>query len=124
MMLIDAIAGSPLPLISKPKAQIADTKQAESSRVATCAVICDDSRKALSDFVGEADLIVTSPPYADVRQLFYGLSATFGGGVTWACEQPPALIAAAQTLVMTRIFSRSNFARPYIWRLMSFRRLT
>jgi site-specific DNA-methyltransferase (adenine-specific) len=36
-----------------------------------CTVICGDSRKVLSDYVGKVDLIVTSPPYADARRNHY-----------------------------------------------------
>lgn len=37
----------------------------------TSTVICGDSREVLSDFEGQADLIVTSPPYADARHKHY-----------------------------------------------------
>lgn len=36
-----------------------------------CEIICGDSRKVLADFEGKADLIVTSPPYADARHKHY-----------------------------------------------------
>jgi site-specific DNA-methyltransferase (adenine-specific) len=36
-----------------------------------CEIICGDSRKVLADFEGQADLIVTSPPYADARHKHY-----------------------------------------------------
>lgn len=39
--------------------------------LATCTLICDDSRNALKEFEGQADLIVTSPPYADARHKHY-----------------------------------------------------
>ena len=35
--------------------------------IANYEVICGDSRQVLSRFAGQADLIVTSPPYADAR---------------------------------------------------------
>lgn len=38
---------------------------------ATCAVIHGDSRTELSAYIGQVDLIVTSPPYADARQKHY-----------------------------------------------------
>jgi site-specific DNA-methyltransferase (adenine-specific) len=38
---------------------------------ATCTVICGDSRIELESFKGKADLIVTSPPYADARRKHY-----------------------------------------------------
>jgi len=38
---------------------------------ANCKVICGDSRQVLADYVGEVDLIVTSPPYADARRSHY-----------------------------------------------------
>jgi site-specific DNA-methyltransferase (adenine-specific) len=37
----------------------------------TCTVIHGDSRVELKNFEGQADLIVTSPPYADARQKHY-----------------------------------------------------
>lgn len=37
----------------------------------TCTVIQGDSRNELSAFVGQVDLIVTSPPYADARRKHY-----------------------------------------------------
>jgi DNA modification methylase len=40
-------------------------------RIDNCQVICGDSRKALKSFEGTADLIVTSPPYADARKNHY-----------------------------------------------------
>lgn len=36
-----------------------------------CEVICGDSRQVLTRFVGQVDLIVTSPPYADARRQHY-----------------------------------------------------
>lgn len=36
-----------------------------------CTVICDDNRHALKAYKGQADLIVTSPPYADARRNHY-----------------------------------------------------
>jgi site-specific DNA-methyltransferase (adenine-specific)/site-specific DNA-methyltransferase (cytosine-N4-specific) len=36
-----------------------------------CEVICGDSRKILSSYPGQVDLIVTSPPYADARRDHY-----------------------------------------------------
>ncbi len=36
-----------------------------------CAVICGDSREVLANYVGQVDLIVTSPPYADARSQHY-----------------------------------------------------
>ncbi len=36
-----------------------------------CQVVCGDSRKILADYVGQVDLIVTSPPYADARRNHY-----------------------------------------------------
>ena len=38
---------------------------------ATCAVVCGDSREVLKAYEGQADLIVTSPPYADARHRHY-----------------------------------------------------
>jgi site-specific DNA-methyltransferase (adenine-specific) len=38
---------------------------------AVCVVICGDSRDELKAFEGQADLIVTSPPYADARHRHY-----------------------------------------------------
>ncbi|MDT7808227.1 MAG: hypothetical protein QOJ70_2040 [Acidobacteriota bacterium] len=38
---------------------------------ATCIVICGDSREELKAYEGQADLIVTSPPYADARHRHY-----------------------------------------------------
>src|SRR5947209_6868846 len=38
---------------------------------AACVVICGDSREELKAFEGQADLIVTSPPYADARHRHY-----------------------------------------------------
>jgi site-specific DNA-methyltransferase (adenine-specific) len=38
---------------------------------AACAVICGDSREELKSHEGQADLIVTSPPYADARHKHY-----------------------------------------------------
>ncbi len=38
---------------------------------ATSTVICDDSREVLKEFVGQVDLIITSPPYADSRHKHY-----------------------------------------------------
>jgi len=38
---------------------------------AACAVICGDSREELKAYEGQADLIVTSPPYADARHRHY-----------------------------------------------------
>lgn len=38
---------------------------------ATCTVICGDSHNELPAFTGQADLIVTSPPYADARRKHY-----------------------------------------------------
>ena len=38
---------------------------------AECVVICDDSRRALKAFENKADLIITSPPYADARRSHY-----------------------------------------------------
>jgi len=38
---------------------------------ATCSVIAGDSRMELGAFAGQADLIVTSPPYADARRKHY-----------------------------------------------------
>jgi site-specific DNA-methyltransferase (adenine-specific) len=38
---------------------------------AACVVICGDSRDELKAFEGQADLIVTSPPYADARHRHY-----------------------------------------------------
>jgi site-specific DNA-methyltransferase (adenine-specific) len=37
----------------------------------TCTLILGDSREKLTSFEGKADLIVTSPPYADARQKHY-----------------------------------------------------
>lgn len=37
----------------------------------TCTVICGDSREELRAYAGMADLIVTSPPYADARHQHY-----------------------------------------------------
>lgn len=37
----------------------------------TCTVICGDSREELKAFEAQADLIVTSPPYADARHKHY-----------------------------------------------------
>ncbi len=37
----------------------------------TSTVICGDSREVLGDFEGQADLIITSPPYADARHKHY-----------------------------------------------------
>lgn len=37
----------------------------------TCTVIHGDSREVLREFVGQVDLIVTSPPYADARKKHY-----------------------------------------------------
>ncbi|MBE0640267.1 MAG: site-specific DNA-methyltransferase [Bacteroidales bacterium] len=36
-----------------------------------CTIIFGDSREVLNDFKGKADLIVTSPPYADARKKHY-----------------------------------------------------
>lgn len=36
-----------------------------------CIVVCGDSRQELKSHVGEVDLIVTSPPYADARRHHY-----------------------------------------------------
>ena len=36
-----------------------------------CTIICGDSRTVLPGFNGQADLIVTSPPYADARHKHY-----------------------------------------------------
>lgn len=36
-----------------------------------CTVVCEDSRVELKNYVGKADLIVTSPPYADSRKKHY-----------------------------------------------------
>jgi site-specific DNA-methyltransferase (adenine-specific)/site-specific DNA-methyltransferase (cytosine-N4-specific) len=36
-----------------------------------CTVIFGDSRKVLLDYTAQADLIVTSPPYADARHKHY-----------------------------------------------------
>lgn len=41
------------------------------SETKNCAIICGDSRKELAAFEGQADLIVTSPPYADARHKHY-----------------------------------------------------
>jgi len=41
------------------------------NEVASCTVILGDSRKCLQDYSGQADLIVTSPPYADARNGHY-----------------------------------------------------
>jgi site-specific DNA-methyltransferase (adenine-specific) len=38
---------------------------------ATCTVVCGDSREELKAYEGQADLIVTSPPYADARHRHY-----------------------------------------------------
>src|SRR5437762_12052899 len=38
---------------------------------AACTVICGDSREELKAYEGQADLIVTSPPYADARHRHY-----------------------------------------------------
>ncbi|MCA1614822.1 MAG: site-specific DNA-methyltransferase [Acidobacteria bacterium] len=38
---------------------------------ATCTVVCGDSREELRACVGQADLIITSPPYADARHRHY-----------------------------------------------------
>ncbi|MET0625022.1 MAG: site-specific DNA-methyltransferase [Pyrinomonadaceae bacterium] len=38
---------------------------------AACTVICGDSREELKAYDGQADLIVTSPPYADARHRHY-----------------------------------------------------
>ena len=38
---------------------------------AACTVVCGDSREELKACVGQADLIVTSPPYADARHRHY-----------------------------------------------------
>lgn len=38
---------------------------------ASCTVIHGDSREVLSEFAGQVDLIVTSPPYADARHNHY-----------------------------------------------------
>jgi site-specific DNA-methyltransferase (adenine-specific)/site-specific DNA-methyltransferase (cytosine-N4-specific) len=38
---------------------------------APCAIVCGDSREVLQSFEGQADLIVTSPPYADARHRHY-----------------------------------------------------
>ncbi|HMF57289.1 MAG TPA: site-specific DNA-methyltransferase [Pyrinomonadaceae bacterium] len=38
---------------------------------ATCKIIPGDSREVLKDYVGQIDLIVTSPPYADARHKHY-----------------------------------------------------
>jgi site-specific DNA-methyltransferase (adenine-specific) len=38
---------------------------------ATCAVVYGDSREVLKAYEGQADLIVTSPPYADARHRHY-----------------------------------------------------
>lgn len=37
----------------------------------TCTIIENDSRKALKAYQGQADLIFTSPPYADARKKHY-----------------------------------------------------
>ncbi|MCA1591758.1 MAG: site-specific DNA-methyltransferase [Acidobacteria bacterium] len=37
----------------------------------TCTIIHGDSRTELAEFVGQVDLIVTSPPYADARRKHY-----------------------------------------------------
>jgi DNA modification methylase len=37
----------------------------------TCTIICGDSREELKAYAGQADLIVTSPPYADARRKHY-----------------------------------------------------
>lgn len=37
----------------------------------TCTIIEEDSRKALKAYQGQADLIFTSPPYADARKKHY-----------------------------------------------------
>jgi len=39
--------------------------------ISNCRVICGDSRDVLKDFLGQVDLIVTSPPYADARENHY-----------------------------------------------------
>jgi site-specific DNA-methyltransferase (adenine-specific) len=41
------------------------------SGVSTCTIILGDSRTNLHGFSGQADLIVTSPPYADARDRHY-----------------------------------------------------
>ncbi len=38
---------------------------------ASCTVVHGDSRDVLKDYVGQVDLIVTSPPYADARKKHY-----------------------------------------------------
>lgn len=40
-----------------------------------CLIICGDSRTVLSGFENTADLIVTSPPYADARKKHYDSNA-------------------------------------------------
>ncbi len=41
------------------------------SKTALCQVVCADSRQELTKHIGEVDLIVTSPPYADARRHHY-----------------------------------------------------
>ncbi|HEX8475854.1 MAG TPA: site-specific DNA-methyltransferase [Pyrinomonadaceae bacterium] len=48
-------------------ASITTVKKAD----ATCTVICGDSRSELGAYAGQADLLVTSPPYADARRKHY-----------------------------------------------------
>ncbi len=36
-----------------------------------CLIVCGDSRSVLLEFTGSADLIITSPPYADARKKHY-----------------------------------------------------
>ncbi len=46
-------------------------RKAQLDREITCTVLCGDSREALAAYAGQADLIVTSPPYADARKKHY-----------------------------------------------------
>ena len=41
------------------------------NEMATCTLICADSKSTLAEFNGLADLIITSPPYADARHKHY-----------------------------------------------------
>jgi site-specific DNA-methyltransferase (adenine-specific) len=50
---------------------VKDSKYSPESHLNKCLILCGDSRSVLSEFEDSADLIVTSPPYADARKKHY-----------------------------------------------------
>jgi site-specific DNA-methyltransferase (adenine-specific) len=54
-----------------PPAHAADATTTVVQAGAACTVVCGDSRAELKAYAGQADLIVTSPPYADARNRHY-----------------------------------------------------